>query len=161
MLLLGHNYAAVKSFCAFFGLPVLNKRSYLRYAKKVRTKSVEKTKQLLEESRKADVEFYEKNLGRVPDEEGVLDMDVTFDGSWHTRGFKSNYCFGCVIDAHSSLVLDYRVLSKKCTMCDIKASALAKKQLTEDEFDSWKADHAPLCDCNYTGTSGGILRSLY
>ncbi|GFU51042.1 uncharacterized protein TNCV_2757151 [Trichonephila clavipes] len=50
-------------------------------------------------------------------ETGVLDITVSFDGSWQKRGYKSLYGIGVVIDLLTGLVIDYEILSKYCTEC--------------------------------------------
>lgn len=42
------------------------------------------------------VKKYEEN-GVVPDENGILDIQVSFDGSWLTRGHRSHVGVGAVI----------------------------------------------------------------
>ena len=49
-----------------------------------------------------------------------LDVMVSFDGTWHKRGFTSLYGVGIVIDVMTGLVLDYEVLSKFCQACSMK-----------------------------------------
>ena len=53
----------------------------MNYSRKITTAAVELSETLLEVSRKGVLEFYTKHLGRLPDKEGVLDVDITFDGS--------------------------------------------------------------------------------
>lgn len=45
----------------------------------------------------------------------VLDITVSFDGSWQKRGYKSLYGIGVVMDLLTGLVMDYEILSKYCT----------------------------------------------
>ena len=55
--------------------------------------------------------------GFSPDASGILDIAVSFDGSWQTRGHHSNIGIGFVIDASTGAVLDYEVQSKLCRIC--------------------------------------------
>lgn len=48
-------------------------------------------------------------LGVLPDENGILDVDVSFDGSWLTRGHKSHIGIGTVIECNTGLVLDSEI----------------------------------------------------
>ncbi|GFT23198.1 transposable element Tcb2 transposase [Trichonephila clavipes] len=48
-------------------------------------------------------------------ERGVLDITVSFDGSWQKRSYKSLYGIEVVIDLLRGLVIDYEILSKYCT----------------------------------------------
>lgn len=60
-------------------------------------------------------------------ETSVIDLAVSYDGSWHKRGFTSNYGVGSVIHIDTGLVIDFCVLSKFCRNC-----TLTKEQLGED-----------------------------
>ena len=49
---------------------------------------------------------------------GVVHITVSFDGTWHKRGFTSNYGVGIVTDVSTGLMLDFEVvLSKYCQAC--------------------------------------------
>ena len=107
MMMLGHSYSAIDSYCAYVSVPSFTKKIFMNYAKEISKCAKEHAGELLQVSREGVFDFYEKCLDRSPDAGGVLDIDVTLDGSWQTRGHKSNYCFGAVIDAQSGLVTDY------------------------------------------------------
>lgn len=61
----------------------------------------------------------------------VLDITVSYDGSWHRRGNHSLYGLGAVIDVYTGLVLNYDILSKYCNTCANKTKSLDK---TSQEF---------------------------
>lgn len=81
----------------------------------------------------------------------VIDIGVSFDGSWHKRGHTSHYGVGFAIDNLTGLIVDYEVLSKYCAECELVGSKL-EKALQE----RWEAVHADKCDKNYEGSSGGM-----
>ncbi|XP_046679422.1 uncharacterized protein LOC124366865 [Homalodisca vitripennis] len=83
----------------------------------------------------------------------AIDLAVSFDGSWHKRGFTSNYGVGSIIHIDTGLVIDYCVLSKFCRNC---ASAEHDLGRGSPEFDIWYAGHAIDCDKNYEGSSPGM-----
>ncbi|CAB3986304.1 Hypothetical predicted protein [Paramuricea clavata] len=76
----------------------------------------------------------------------VLDVAVTFDGTWAKRGFTLLTGVVFVISVDSGEVLDYHVLSKVCQICAIK-----KVKVTEEEFEQWLLAHE--CDINFVGSS--------
>ncbi|GFU92617.1 uncharacterized protein TNCV_4795451 [Trichonephila clavipes] len=85
-------------------------------------------------------------------EPSVLDITVSFDGSWQKRGYKSLYGIGVVIDLLTDLVIDYEILSKYCTEC-----TAAVRDLSGDspDFAIWygyKSD----CQINHTGSSSSM-----
>jgi hypothetical protein len=52
---------------------------------------------------------YYNSCGIEPDDNDNLDVDVSFDGTWLTRGHCSNIGMGFVIEAETGFVLDYHV----------------------------------------------------
>jgi DNA-binding MarR family transcriptional regulator len=93
--------------------------------------------------------------GIEPDGDGVLDVDVTFDGTWLTRGHSSNSGVSFVMDAENGFILDYEVLSKFCQKCN----RINKKH--EDNADRCAREinrHKLSGEClqNYNGSSGAM-----
>ncbi|GFV05885.1 uncharacterized protein TNCV_2552521 [Trichonephila clavipes] len=86
-------------------------------------------------------------------EMGVLDITVSFDGSWQKRGYKSLYGIGVVIDLLTGLVIDYEILSKYCTEC-----TAAVRDLSGDspDFAIWYEGHKSECQINHTGSSSSM-----
>lgn len=103
----------------------------------------------------ADRHVVENNerLG-LEDHVPVRDVSVSFDGSWHKRGFTSNYGVGIVIDVTTGLALDFEVLSKHCQAC----SKNEKINMTEGDRLLWRMEHAQKCSKNYDGSSKGMER---
>ena len=95
--------------------------------------------------------------GISPDEEGILDVAVSFDGTWQTRGHHSNIGAGFVIDSFTGTVLDFEVKSKFCQRC-----ALMKNKYNDvDTLAEKMTAHKLSGDChvNYQGSSGGMERA--
>ncbi|XP_076454221.1 uncharacterized protein LOC143289180 [Babylonia areolata] len=84
--------------------------------------------------------------------DGIVDVTVSFDGTWHKRGFTSNYGVGIIIDVMTGLVLDFEVLSKHCQACALNS----KREMTDVEREMWRREHAPNCEKNYEGSSKGM-----
>ena len=87
-----------------------------------------------------------KNAGReireleIPNEtgdDGIVDVAVSFDGTWVKRGFTSLTGVVFVISVDAGKVLDYRCLSKACQKCSLKKS----KRQNDDQFQEWQAEH--------------------
>ena len=66
-----------------------------------------------------------------------IDVAVSFDGTWHHRGFKSSHGVGVVMSVDTGEVLDVEVLSKDCSVCS--------KNVNAD--DSWKKSHFESGEC--------------
>lgn len=58
----------------------------------------------------------------VDGKDAVLDITVSYDGSWQKRGFTSKYGIGCFIEILTGLVIDFEVLSKFCNQCEVKSA---------------------------------------
>lgn len=84
------------------------------------------------------------STGDVP----VIDITVSFDGTWMKRGYTSLYGVGICIDVLTGLVVDFAVLSKYCHACKLKEASL-----TADELAEWRQQHADDCCINHTKSS--------
>ena len=58
---------------------------------------------------KAVIEEYTKH-GFLPCEDGNLNVDISFDGTYLTRFHHSNIGAGFIIDAYTGCVLDYEIV---------------------------------------------------
>ena len=61
-------------------------------------------------------DFYENKLGVVP-EDGILQIEVSYDGSYAKRGFKSLHGMGYLVEVHTGFIVDFEVFSKYCEIC--------------------------------------------
>lgn len=155
VMMLGVRYSGIETMCGMLSLKHFTSETYVRYSQHVIMKAVEHA-DILMDSRKAVFKLYANEFGRYPDKNGVLDVDCTFDGSWHTRGHTSFLCTGAVIEVNTHLVMDYVTLSKTCVQCRNHQAAHTKEMITEEEYQEWKTNLAAMCDVNYEGTSGGM-----
>ncbi|GFW82252.1 uncharacterized protein TNCV_3817331 [Trichonephila clavipes] len=101
-------------------------------------------------SRQAAREAHVKVDASLKNQE-IIDVSVSYDGTWQKRGHTSNLGLGIIIDILSGLVLDFEVLSKYCHNC-----VVAGRDMGVDwaEFHIWQKGHADECDKNFDGTSG-------
>ena len=47
----------------------------------------------------------------------VINIGVTYDGTWQKRGVSSLYRVGVCMDIITGLVIDYELMSKYCQLC--------------------------------------------
>ena len=83
----------------------------------------------------------------------IINIGVSFDGSWLTRGHRSTYGKGAVIDVVTGHVIDYEVLCNYCQQCTAKAKTLC---IDTVNYREWFAGHKNSCYINYTGSSNSI-----
>ena len=87
--------------------------------------------------------------GDLMDDDGVIDMTVSYDGTWQKRGLTSHHGVGVAIEVQTGLVVDYEVLSNYCHAC-----ALAENKFGTDTTAllAWQAAHTA-CDRKFGGSS--------
>ena len=83
----------------------------------------------------------------------ILNIAVSYDGSWLTRGHTSLIGVGSVIDVLTGLVLDTHVMSTFCHVCG------SKQRWKEEDPRAhriWEMEHigSGKCSSNFYGTSG-------
>ena len=109
-------------------------------------------KDTLEEMKSAGLglrKVFEKDDQNVTDET-VLDIAVSFDGTWGKRGHTSLFGIVFVIFVDTGEVLDYHVLLKFCKSCSVWE---AKKNDDPFKYAEWKISHASDCTMNFEGSS--------
>ena len=79
-----------------------------------------------------------------------LDVDLTYDGTWMTRGHRSNTGVGFVMNLEIGAVLNFEVMSSFCQKCLVK-----EKVLPPEEFGEWKEEHV-FCIKNFDTKSAMI-----
>ena len=87
------------------------------------------------------------------DKEAVMNIQVSFDGTWQKRGFTSNYGIGVCIDILTGLVIDYEVLSLYCHACVLKEGQHRDNEISEEQLLGWQELHASDCAKNFCGSS--------
>lgn len=87
-------------------------------------------------------------------EDDVLDIPVSYDGTWQHRGFSSAHGVGVVMSIDTGEVLDSLVLSKSCVSCN----RMKNKDPDSDDYMIWEYDHfeGGNCEKNYEGPSSGM-----
>jgi hypothetical protein len=91
------------------------------------------------------------------DETDVVEIAVSYDGTWSKRGYTANFGVGFVISVETGEVLDFDFESKLCKECET-----TKRDLGEDscEFDIWYGGHKDQCTQTHTGSSGSMECSI-
>ena len=81
-------------------------------------------------------------------EDTVLDITMSYDGSWLTRGHSSHVGIGCVVDVLTGLCIDAYVLCTYCQACHTAQQSLSSKPA---EYAAWVIQHLDECDKNFNG----------
>lgn len=147
---IGCGQAAMREWCSIMNMPsTLSKDAYNQSSKKLLEASVSTADAVSKKSVEKIVESYSV-LGVEPDEDGVLDIGVSFDGSWHKRGHSSHNGIAVVIDIITGLPVDYEVLSNFCLKCHFSRK--------EDDpcYEQWQESHKVDCQKNYDGSANSM-----
>ena len=143
---IGCGFSAMKEWSGMMNMPfVLTQNSYIEHNNKLEQGSMKAFKQMSQEATKGIIKAYSA-IGVQPDDQGILDIAVSYDGAWQRRGFSSHNGVGVVIDLLTGLPIDFEVLSNYCSKCEAKS----------DSDQDWKEKHKVTCSKNYEGTSGSM-----
>ena len=149
---LGLGYSAMQTLGAVFGIKILNNTTFMAKNSQISQLRCDDAQQVLDAAADTVREYY-MDLSAEYNEATPLDISVSYDGSWHTRGHRSHYGIGAVIELQTGLVLDYEVLSTFCRKC-----VLHKKKCIPDSKEDidWRDEHKQSCNKNYDGSSNSM-----
>ena len=143
----GRGYIGYKKVCAAIGVESITKHSYYKIREHIGNICFQLYRQKTDVVYDCLVAHY-ATLGRVPDDNGILDIDVSFDGSWLTRGYSSHVGVGAVIDAHTGFVIDFHVVCNYCVGCNRLRTKKDKKKISEQQFNIDMDAHRNGATCN-------------
>ncbi|GFO03213.1 hypothetical protein PoB_002971800 [Plakobranchus ocellatus] len=140
---------ALRSFCENMDIPGLHHKSFQNVAQELygqvpslRKFTYHKTRQTNEIAHEQHVK--ERNIALTPST--IIDICVSYEGSWMTRGHTSYMGLGCLIDALTGLVIDHHVISTFCHTCATTGAWMKDQQC----FDAWMEEHRRQgCDINF------------
>ena len=153
---MGVGHAGVVKLCRYLDMPSLHHKTFGKHARAVCDASKLAVTRVFASVADVVRRAY-CDLDSTIGNDDIVDMTVSFDGSWMTRGHKSLYGIGCVVDVMTGLVLDMAVLSLYCQRCAYASRRLGGKATAA--FQRWFADHREECQQNYHGSSGGMEKA--
>ncbi|GFX87038.1 uncharacterized protein TNCV_2636781 [Trichonephila clavipes] len=115
-LSIGRGHAALETFSSVLNMPTMDRKTFAKCMHNLSVKNKEVKKKMLEMSRQAAREAHVKVDASLKNQE-IIDVSVSYDGTWQKQGHTSNLGLGIIIDILSGLVLDFEVLSKYCHNC--------------------------------------------
>lgn len=149
-----NNYglAGFNKTAAALGLKTWPSRKYMMYSTYLYHEMNQHCSKLMDEGYECIVEYY-RSIGIRPDSDGILNIDVSFDGTWLEQGRKSRIGVGCVSEINTGTIIDFEVLSKFCQVCTLRK----KRFESRSDFDTWKREeHESKCQNNYDGDPGRV-----
>ena len=153
---MGVGHAGLVKLCRFFDMVPMHHSSYIKHMLAVTEANKQVVTRVLDSAATTVRNAYRQVNPSIA-EEDVIDLTVSFDGSWMTRGHKSSYGVGCVIDTVTGLAVDLAIFSLYCQRCSYAKRRYGGRDT--DEFKAWYATHMNECNRNFDGTSGGMEAS--
>ncbi|XP_045594769.2 uncharacterized protein [Procambarus clarkii] len=151
-MLNGQGYVFYERWCAINRMKFVSQKVYDRWQDHIRDAANLKWADVQENTQGIIFDHYIKQLHREPTD-GILDIDVSFDGSWHTRGHHSQIGTSFVVEIFTGMVVDFNVFCKKCSQCQQFERSKKSGKLNQAQFDSEMAKHLPKCDRNYSSSA--------
>ena len=149
--LIGRGQKAMRKFFSVMNMPgFTSKRTYDKYLRRLCTAADEEAKESMKTAAEEVFRLQEEDHSLSnPAEDGMLEIAVTCDGTWHKRGYSSLHGVVIIISLLSGQVLDYAILSKSCEECKTW-----EKRSGTPEYEAWKSNHN--CLLNFEGTSNAM-----
>ena len=147
----GSGYEGLSSFCAINNMPCLSRAAYYKQVDIIADTLKCVAQEELVSAGQRLRELVSKETGQEFSDTDVIDVAVSFDGTWAKRGFTSLTGVVFAISVDTGEVLDYHVLSKACQKCARKWSQMEN----DEEFEEWRREHVATgqCDINFDGSS--------
>ena len=127
---MGCGYEGIATLCSIMNIPCLSKPAYYQHIDAILPVLENIAKDEMEEAWKKRRQVVLAENGES-DNGQILDVSVSFDGTWAKRGFTSLTGVVFVISVETGEVLDYHLLSKACQKCNLKKS----KSTSDAEFE--------------------------
>lgn len=144
----GRGFSALEMFCMCMNMKTMSSRTFNLYKNMLHSACTAFSEKQLQNVRREVRNAY----GNFHDDD-IVNISVSYDGTWLTRGHTSQIGVGSVIDLLTGYVVDFEVLSKRCTQCEQSKASLGENS---PEFDVWFHGHKKVCSINHSGSSGAM-----
>ena len=96
---MGEGYSGLVKLYRYLDMDCMHHKTYATHVKEVAEANMVVATKVLTDAAKVVRRVYQESDPSL-DDDSVIDLTVTFDGSWMTRGHTSMYGIGCVIEVH-------------------------------------------------------------
>ncbi|GFS19164.1 hypothetical protein ElyMa_005025100 [Elysia marginata] len=149
-LLSGMGPYCLNNFCEALEMPSIHQKTFNTIAKRLYSQNQRMSDEIFSKAASmVHIRFYSLDVT----EEDVIDISVSYDGSWLTQGHKSLIEIGCVIDVVTGLVIDGHVCSLHCHTCAQSGEFVRRE--TPHRYERWMQEHIASGECtiNFQGSS--------
>ena len=150
----GIGFQGLEKFSSIFDTPMLNKAAYQKHVESIVTITAQETEEELKGAALRLRKLLQLEDQSITDS-SIIDIAVSFDGTWAKRGHTSLFGVTFVISVDSGEVLDYEVLSKFCSIC----SHIERQKVDNpDNYQRKRELHqnSGRCKVNYEGSSNAM-----
>ncbi|GFS11484.1 hypothetical protein ElyMa_003087600 [Elysia marginata] len=136
------------------GMPSMNEKTWRSHLSAIARQTDSIKQHILQQTREKVVNYYHETEPDAFDADGVLSIEVSYDGTWAKRGFTSKIGAGAVIEIMTGLVVDFHVMSSYCQLCTVVGDPFSKSD--PKAYEEWLQHHqsTTLCSRNHDGTAG-------
>ena len=117
-VLCGFAARKLNKFCEYLNLPGLSSETFKAHCDALYQLTPKLKEHVVELAVQAVREAHKDMLPNCVGDGGIIDIAVSYDGTWHTRGHSSKLGVACVIDLLTGICIDYHVMSKYCQKCE-------------------------------------------
>lgn len=101
----------------FMGMPPISAHFYNNHCNILFREMESHYKDLMKTCHESIEEYYVSRGLDERDSQGNLHIEVSFDGTWMTRGHRSHIGIGFVIEVYTGLIVDFEVICNYCPIC--------------------------------------------
>ncbi|KAJ4438160.1 hypothetical protein ANN_14099 [Periplaneta americana] len=140
---MGKGHSAMEQHCMAMGMAGLSSPSFNSHLIKQTEENKLVRQHVLRNAHSAVRRAHMEVDSSISDSD-VINIGVSYDGTWMKRGHTSKYGLGLVIDILTGLVLDFEIMSKYCSTC----KKTEKMDVASDEYKQWYQSHkdAGVCE---------------
>ena len=149
---MGVGHAGLVKLCRFLDIKPLTHTSFTKHVHAICDANNSVVTRMLDEAANTVCRMY-SDIDSSLEADDTIDLTDSCDGSWMTRGHKSQYGIGCVIEVMTGLVIDLQVMlyCQRCAYVSTPHGGVHTRG-----FIKWFKKHEPECNKNYEGSSGGM-----
>ncbi|KAG8179531.1 hypothetical protein JTE90_025758 [Oedothorax gibbosus] len=110
-LSIGKGQAALDTFAMILGLPTMDPKTFANHMDYLALQYNSVKEDVLSKSRDIVRQHYADICSGCTSSEDIINISVSYDGTWQKRGHTSLYGIGIVIEVLTGLVVDYEILT--------------------------------------------------